>query len=745
VDPQPQLRKRAIKQPSIDPQSKEPLQEDPKVHSKIHSAGGGQQDISFTLIFILLISALFIRLFQISNPSQVVFDEVHFGGFASKYIKGAFFMDVHPPLGKMLIAASGLAAGFNGSFDFKEIGMDYIEPNVPYVPMRMLPGVLGVAVVPMAYITMRNMGAGHGASFMAGAWVLFENSLACQSRLVLLDAILVFFTALSIMMWTDFLGGNERPFSFDWFYPLVLTGVSLGLAASVKWVGLFVIATVGVSTIQNLWEIVDEKITAREFTKHFMARAFALIVVPVGVYMLIFQVHFLVLANGGSGNGFMSPEFQGTLRGTNIADAYQDVAYFSEIYIRHDGTNGGYLHSHDSDYKTGSKQQQVTCYPFHDQNSLFLVRPEIERGDNETLVEKKIEGFVKIRHGNVVRLLHQRTKKFLHSHDVRAPVTDNEFHNEVSGYELSSKPGDTNDNWRVEVDDTGDLKAITNRFRLIHVNTGCALFSHTVKLPEWGFEQQEVTCVKGGKRKLTNWRIESNTNGLLPNDAVKVNYARPGFFGKFFESHRVMFDINNGLKSSHPYDSRPGSWPFLRRGISFWSSKDQTKPANIYLVGNPFVWILSTFSLGLYLLYNVVVSLLLKRRIIEREEVYLGNSMKWAGLQFMAWSLHYFPFFIMERQLFLHHYLPALYFSILCACLIVDAAIRRYAGPRFGIVIVGICIAVAGIVYWLYSPLTYGFAIERERCESLKIQSGWDWDCQKFERRAGATATVDGE
>lgn len=50
------------------------------------------------------------------------FDEVHFGGFASKYIKGQYFMDVHPPLGKLLIALSGILAGFDGQFDFKEIG-----------------------------------------------------------------------------------------------------------------------------------------------------------------------------------------------------------------------------------------------------------------------------------------------------------------------------------------------------------------------------------------------------------------------------------------------------------------------------------------------------------------------------------------------------------------------------------------------------------------------------------------------
>ena len=50
------------------------------------------------------------------------FDEVHFGGFASKYIRQSFFMDVHPPLAKLLITLAAFVGGFDGEFDFKDIG-----------------------------------------------------------------------------------------------------------------------------------------------------------------------------------------------------------------------------------------------------------------------------------------------------------------------------------------------------------------------------------------------------------------------------------------------------------------------------------------------------------------------------------------------------------------------------------------------------------------------------------------------
>lgn len=122
--------------------------------------------------------------------------------------------------------------------------------------------------------------------------------------------------------------------------------------------------------------------------------------------------------------------------------------------------------------------------------------------------------------GARIKLRHVLTGKHLHSHEFRPPVSDVDFQNEVSAYGMHGFEGDNNDDWVVEIDkghkkdkhSSKRIRTIRTQFRLRHMITGCYLFSHKVKLPEWGFEQQEVTCNKNAVRPNSLWYVETATH-----------------------------------------------------------------------------------------------------------------------------------------------------------------------------------------------------------------------------------------
>ena len=52
--------------------------------------------------------------------------------------------------------------------------------------------------------------------------------------------------------------------------------------------------------------------------RHFYARAIGLILVPFVVYLSFFWIHFRILTQSGTGDNFMSPDFQETLAGNEM-------------------------------------------------------------------------------------------------------------------------------------------------------------------------------------------------------------------------------------------------------------------------------------------------------------------------------------------------------------------------------------------------------------------------------------------
>ncbi|KAI8142811.1 glycosyltransferase family 39 protein [Fennellomyces sp. T-0311] len=659
---------------------------------------------------ILTALSFWTRFRDIDRSHSVVWDEAHFGKFGSYYLKREFYFDVHPPLGKMLVGLSGWLAGYDGSFKF-ESGKEYPE-DLNYAAMRTFNAFWGALVIPMAYGTARQLGMSLMASTLAATMVLCDTAYLCISRFILLDSMLLFFTCSTLYCLSGLHKSRMSPFSKAWWFWLTTTGVSLGCVSSVKWVGLFAVATVGVYTLEDLWDkFGDLKLPKLVYLGHWLARAIALIAIPVAIYMASFVAHFTILSKSGPGDAQMSSLFQAHLEGNTLGDGPLEIAIGSRVTIKNSALGGGLLHSHVQKYPDGSKQQQVTCYHHKDNNNNWFIAhafPQKKQYDDEDAEVQYVGD------GDAIRLVHQKTSRKLHSHPIPAPITSDQF--EVSAYG-NENITDVKDNWIIEfVDDMGDahapknrIRSLSTRFRLRHAHLGCLLAAHNVHLPQWGFKQVEVICDRDAKKSDQNawWNIEEHVNEKLP-VAPKSAY-RSSFLSNFVHLNAAMWRSNNALIPDPDKDdklaSTPSQWPLVSVGLRMCGWDD--RKVKFFLLGNPIVWWSSFAALWVFVLTAITYNCRMRRQIQDLSQSQWDRFLMVGKTLFAGWFLHYVPFFIMGRVTYLHHYFPALYFSILMVPFLLDHFTTGASTSRravvFGIVFVAV---VASFIH--FSPIAFG-------------------------------------
>ncbi|KOS22093.1 Dolichyl-phosphate-mannose--protein mannosyltransferase 2 [Escovopsis weberi] len=668
--------------------------------------------------------AFLTRLWKIGISNIVTWDEAHFGKFGSYYIKHEYYFDVHPPLGKMLVGLSGVLAGYNGSFEFKS-GEKYPE-DVDYTFMRAFNAFFGIVCIPMAYYTAKELKLRRPAVWFITLMVLCENSFTTISRFILLDSMLLCGTVATTLCWAKFHNQRHNSFEPEWFFWLFMTGLSIGCVCSVKLVGLFVTALVGLYTIEDLWrKFGDVKMPISTLAAHFVTRVVGLIVVPCLIYLLCFALHFAILDHTGPGDAQMSSLFQANLKGTEVGkNSPLEIAIGSRATIKNMGYGGGLLHSHVQTYPEGSGQQQVTCYHHKDTNNDWFFYPNRYEADYDPEGDLRFIG-----DKSVVRLIHAQTGRNLHSHEVDAPVTKSQ--REVSCYG-NLTVGDEKDHWRVEVlrdsasRDRSRIRTLTTAFRLKHESLGCYLRAGNVNLPQWGFKQIEVTCTKQDDPRdtYTHWNVEAHWNDRLP--PSDPNVYRSPFIHDFIHLNVAMMTSNNALipdpDKQDDLASEWWQWPILHVGLRMCGWDDST--VKYFLLGNPFVYWASTASLGLA---GLVVAWYIVRwqrgfRELDDREV---ERIHYAGIYPAAgWFLHYFPFVIMARVTYVHHYFPALYFAILTLGFLADWCLRNRA-HAVQAAVYGVLYSVVIGLYVLFIPVTFGMTGPNRDYSYLRWFSTW--------------------
>lgn len=744
-----EVRQKLVAMAKEDESSKEPLPDDLSASSFKQAFLNTEKYLTPILLTLL---AFFTRMYKIGANNKVVWDEAHFGKFGSYYLRHSFYHDVHPPLGKMLVGLSGYLAGYNGSWDFPS-GQEYPQ-YINFVKMRLFNSTFGSLLVPVAYFTAKEIGFNRPTCLLFGLLVCLETTYTTLSRFILLDSMLLFFTGTTFYCLCRFHNWNrdERlAFTRKWWKWLLLTGISIGCVCSVKFVGLFVTAVVGVYTIADLWirlSKVGHSISVSRYVCHWGARIIALIFVPFCVFLICFKVHFDLLSGTGPGDGTMSSLFQANLDGSDLKSGPRDIMTLnSTVTLRNQGLGGGLLHSHPHNYPAGSQQQQITVYTYKDTNNDWTF--QLARNDPRNSFKEPYY----VVDGMHVRLSHKSTGRNLHSHPIDAPVSK-QFGYEVSGYG-DATIGDDKDNWVVEVvhqygdEDKLRLHPLTTSFRLRHEILGCYLATIGTALPKWGFSQGEVICMKDPyhRDKRTWWNIESHTNPTLPNPPESFHLPHTNFFRDFIQLNIAMMATNNALLPDKEKDDQLASsfwqWPTLNVGIRMCSWDKDT--VRYFMIGSPATTWTSSVAVIFFAILLVTYAFRWQRQCgdfdkdeeeaetVEKRPILRGipssnelNLLVMGGIfPMLGWFFHYLPFVIMGRVTYVHHYMPALYFAMLVLCYVshwLDAKINR---RWFSIVYYGAFYAlIIGVFIWIH-PISFGMYGEPSNYEYLRVLKTW--------------------
>ncbi|MCL2045696.1 MAG: phospholipid carrier-dependent glycosyltransferase [Oscillospiraceae bacterium] len=207
--------------------------------------------------------------------NSMYFDEIYHGRTALEHLRNIRpYETTHPPLGKLIIAAS-----------INKFGM------TPF-GWRFIGAVFGVAMLLIMYVFLKNM-FGKTAVALCGTLLLgFDFMRFTQTRIATIDTYGVFFIlAAFFFMYRHITTDPDAPFRKS-LPSLALSGISFGLGCASKWIvpyagaGLAVIYTIRLFMLGKHYEDNSKKGFGIYLLKTILFSLLFFVVVPVVIYIL---------------------------------------------------------------------------------------------------------------------------------------------------------------------------------------------------------------------------------------------------------------------------------------------------------------------------------------------------------------------------------------------------------------------------------------------------------------------------
>lgn len=237
-----------------------------------------------------------LRLPNLDAPREIVFDEIYFGKFSTAYCCSfESIFDIHPPHGKLLIAASAKLFGHEAGFDYKGIG-EAFTPEVAVFGLRLVPALAGALIPCLAAMLAVQLGAPLFAAFFCGFLLTWDSALWIQSRIIAIDPILIAAILTSLICSLRALRCEDMRKRSRW---ILAAGVATGFAVGSKFTGLACIPLIGALM---LWNALQSK-----HPRRFLILLRETLWFSVGfavIYLSGWWLHFYLLDKPGPGDAF---------------------------------------------------------------------------------------------------------------------------------------------------------------------------------------------------------------------------------------------------------------------------------------------------------------------------------------------------------------------------------------------------------------------------------------------------------
>lgn len=147
-----------------------------------------------------------------------------------------------------------------------------------------------------------------------------------------------------------------------------------------------------------------------------------------------------------------------------------------------------------------------------------------------------------------------------------------------------------------------------------------------------------------------------------------------------------MYGYHGGVTEDHPYRSPWWEWPLLITPLFLYFEELGNKlSANIYLVGNPFIW----WTGFLFFIMGII-------QVIRKEIPSLGFAVLSVLAYWLPWA------FSPRKIVFLYHFMPSVLFILLISAYFLDAL---WSKSNKGKLLVIIYLSIAGGVFLYFYPI----------------------------------------